>query len=116
MADSDQFQSVVSFDKSALISNGQQVSQAIDMAGNTLTGLIMPSSFTGTSITFQSSVDNTTFIDMYDTAGNALSVTVAANRWVAFAPQDFAGVRYLKLKSGSAEAADRSITLVLRPV
>lgn len=102
--------------KTFTIASGQTVSDAIDTQGLDMVQIEMPSAFTGTTLTFQSSLDNSTFQACYNTSGSALSATVAASRNILLSPQDFAGVRYLKLVSGSAEGATRSIRIQLREV
>lgn len=82
-----------------------------------LFGLVTPAALTGTTFTFQTSVDGgTTWVPIYDKYGNALSVAVGTSRFIPMAPADFAAVSMLKIVSGSAEAAGRTIGLVLRNV
>lgn len=110
------FQPVVNYDKSVTIASGQQTSGAVDLSGCVLVGLDMPSAFTGTTVTFTvSSSQSGTYKTLYKDGAN-VSVTVTASRQVVLQPADFAGVRFLKVVSGSAEAAERTITLVTRPV
>jgi hypothetical protein len=40
------------------------------------------------------------------------SVTVGTSRYVALDPAVFAGVKWVKVVSGSSEAAERTITIV----
>jgi hypothetical protein len=101
-------------DTAATIAISTTTSGAIDMGGMNLVGLIMPAAMTGTSMTFQGSVDGTNYFDLYDSSGTQLSITIAASRFILLVPADFAAVRYLKLVSGSSEAAERSINLVHR--
>lgn len=96
------------------IASGQTVSEAVDLHGYSLLGVVTPAALTGSSMTFQGSVDGNTYNAIYDTSGNQLSMTVAASRFIAIAPTDLASCRYLKLVSGSSEGADRTITLAIR--
>lgn len=87
----------------------------------TLVGIIMPASWSAASLTFQASNDNSTFTNLYNAAGTEVTATVSAARWVAIDPADFAGVAYLKVRSGTSgtpvnQGADRTITLVFRAV
>jgi len=100
--------------KTATIANGGTVSDAIDLEGRGLTAMVMPAAFTGTTITFQGSVDGVTYQALYNASNSAVSMTVAASRTYLFTPGDFSGIRYLKVVSGSAEGAARSILLVAR--
>lgn len=100
-----------------VIANGGTASAEIDLQGTTLHGVYIPSSFTGTSITFTAAPSpGGTHAAVTDGNGNAITKTVAAGKFVPLNPADFAGVRWLKLASGSAEGGDRTIALAVRPV
>lgn len=96
------------------IANGATVSSAIDLQGCTMCGIILPAAFTGVALTFQVSDDNVTYQAAYNTSNTALSATVAQGRSYMLTPTDFAGVRYVKLVSGSAEGAARTIKILTR--
>lgn len=100
----------------ATIASSDTVSGEVNVYGTTLCGLHLPASFTGTALTFQAAVaSGGTYQEVYKD-GAALSVTVAQAKYIALNPADFAGIQYLKIVSGSAEAAERIITLATRPV
>jgi len=97
------------------ISSSTTVSEPVDCEGMDLVAIVTPAALTGVAFTFQGSVDDTTYNSITDDAGTAISVTVAASRWVAIGNtllKSLRGLRYLKVVSGSAEAADRTIGLV----
>ena len=48
--------------------------------------------------------------------GADLSVTVAQGKYISLTAGDFIGVQFLKIVSGSNEAATRTLTLAVRPV
>lgn len=101
--------------KSVTILSGEQVSTSFKTNDFDVPALIMPAAFTGTTVTFQGAVANSdTFKDIYDTAGNLVSVTVAANRCISLASvlNSLMGFGFIKIKSGSAEGADRTIVVV----
>ena len=98
------------------IASSGTVSTAANLLGMRLVGIVTPAALTGTALTFQGSADGSTYTALYDTAGDAVGATVAADRWVVLDPADFAGIPYIKAVSGSAEAAERTITLIVRPV
>jgi hypothetical protein len=98
----------------AAIASSATTSDAINLAGMNLVGLVMPAAFTGTTVTFQASVDGTNYFDVYNTAGTQLSVTVGTSQYICLWPSDLASIKNLKLVSGATEAAARSITLVMR--
>lgn len=93
------------------IANGAQLSSAVDLLGFTLCAVETPGTFTGTAITFEVSSDNSTFVPVHKEDGNAYSITVAASRATIVDISKFRGFRYLKIKSGSAEGAARTVTL-----
>jgi hypothetical protein len=89
---------------------------AIDLSGFTLVGIKLPATFTGTAITFEASdaIDGTFVAVKSTTSGTALSYTVAQNTWVALDPKDFYGLNFIKIVSGSDEAANRALVLSLK--
>ena len=90
-------------------------SAAIATGGLSLVGVQLPAAFTGTTLTFQISFDGVTYQPVYtSTSGTALSYTVAAGHYVAVNPQDFYGANYIKLISGSSEAAARTFSVALK--
>lgn len=98
------------------IANGQTVSGAADLDGCHLFAIQTPAALTGVAFTFQ--VADTlagTYAALYDDAGVAVSVTVAASRVIYLDPTIFAGFQFVKVVSGSAEGASRVITLFSRP-
>lgn len=104
-------------DLTATIASGQTTSPEVDLGGSTLVGLFMPAAFTGTAITFTTAATTGgTFVAVYDSSGNAISATVSTSRYVALSPTTFAGLRFIKLVSGSSEGGNRTITLATRPV
>lgn len=98
------------------IANSAQSSSAIDLKGFTLVGILLPAAFTGTAITFEvSNAIGGTYVALKSTtSGTALSYTVAQGTYAAIDPKDFYGVRFLKVKSGSAEGGARTLSLALK--
>lgn len=87
--------------------------------GEALIRLDMPSGWDAAGITFQVSEDGQTYRNLYDAAGNEKALTVAASRAIYLPPLDFAGIRFIKVRSGTAgspvnQTADRTIRLVTR--
>lgn len=101
------------------IANGESVSGGVDLNGAGLLRIIMPASWTAASLTFQVSADGVTWNDLYDSAGEYTIATAAASRAIVLPPSDFAAMRYIRVRSGTAAAAvsqggARSIELVGR--
>ena len=99
----------------ANIANTATESQAIDTKGFALVGFFTPAALTGTTLTFESSLTLAgTYVPVYDSTNTQVSITVATSRYYAVDPKNFQGIRFLKIKSGSAEGAARVITLSLK--
>lgn len=99
--------------ENAVIANGGTVSSpAVDLGDLSLCGLIVPV-MTGTALTFQVSVDGTNFYVLHDSTKAAFTVTVDGTaRAFYLTPQIFAGWKYIKVVSGSAEGAERTIKVI----
>lgn len=104
---------------SLTISNGTALSPAVDLTQYSLVGLVMPSGWTAANLTFQGSADNSNFFDLYDSGAEVNLGSAAASRYILLNPTTFAGLRFLKVRSGTSaspvnQGADRVVTLVLR--
>ena len=98
------------------ISSGGTVSSALELGvGRSVLALVTPAALTGTALSFQASVDGSTYNTVTD-EGSAYSVTAAASRFISIKPGLLVGARYIKVVSGSAEGADRTIVVVSREV
>lgn len=105
----------------ATIANGGSLSNAIAFSGRAFVGLVMPAAWTAAVLTFQGSVDGTTFVDIYDAGGNEVTFQVAASHFCSGGATDFVGLSHIKVRSGPGggavnQGADRSIILSLRQI
>lgn len=98
------------------IATSTTVSAAVDLGANTITGIQMPAAFTGTALTFQVSSDGSTYVPLYDASSTQYSMPVGPSRGYSIDPAVFAGWPYVKVVSGTTEVANRTITLLVRPV
>lgn len=73
--------------------------------------LVTPAALTGTTFTFQASADGSTYVQIYYES-TAYSVTVSTSRHIALDRRAFEGVRYVKIVSGTAEGALRTIGVI----
>jgi hypothetical protein len=111
------YQGNLVYNRQVAIASGQTASAVIDAKGFSLVGVLLPAAFTGTSLTFQASVDGTNFFAVNSTtSGSSLSYTVAQGNYYAIDPTPFYGIRYLKIVSGSSEAANRVLTVALKGI
>ena len=120
MPSSQQFQPIDSYDLVALIGNGTATSQQIDLAGNTLCGLFIPAAFTGTTLKIlaaPTSGGTNAVVQKDEAGGGDYAITVTAGKYVPVTNLGIlAGARFVTLSSSSNEAANRLITLAVRPV
>lgn len=101
----------------ATIANAASLSGACDLALQRLAGIQMPAAWTAASLSFQASYDGTNYFDLYDQAGNEITVTTSTSRRVALNMGDYAGIRYIKVRSGPtgtpvAQGASRDLILI----
>ena len=99
------------------IAKAGTTSAAINIVGGAPVALMMPADWDAADITFQASADGgTTYYDVYDDAGNKVTLTVAADRYVGFdsdTKDNLSGVFDLKLvASASQTSAARTLYLV----
>jgi hypothetical protein len=100
----------------AVIALSGTISAAVDLAGTGLVAIQLPSVMTGTAISFQGSADGVTYGAIHDGAGAAVSITTAANLVVVVPSSITNGTRWIKLVSGSTEAAERTIKLITKAI
>ena len=104
--------------KTALIdiSADNNNSLGVKTDGMLLCGVQFPAAMTGTAITFDFALDNSTWADVKETDGSAVSYTVSAGDVVRVDPSGwgFASNGYIRLTSNGNEAADRKIILHFR--
>jgi len=104
----------------ATILGTASLSAAVDLMGGRLVGIQMPSAWTAAGLTFQASADGETYADLYDDGGNEVGGSAAASRYIVFdAGANFEGVRWLKVRSGTAASAvnqdaTRTLTLAVK--
>ncbi len=106
---------------SATIGADSALSDAVDVRGTTLVGLVMPADWTSADVTLQASVDGVSYADVYEASGVEVRLLADANRFIRLEPAAFAGMRYVKLRSGVSgapvnQASARSLMFVVRGV
>ena len=95
------------------IANAQTTSGAMTAGSYAMFGLVIPSAFTGTSISFTVSADNSTFQTLYDSNGNEVTLAVAASRSFDL-PSALASWPYWKVVSNASEGGARSLVVVAK--
>ena len=104
--------------KTALIDISADNSNSLGVAtdGMLLCGIQFPAAMTGSSVTFDFSMDNSTFVDVKETDGTDVTYTISVGDMVRVDPSGwaFASNGYIRVTSNGNEAADRSLTLHFR--
>jgi len=95
----------------ATIASSGTTSGAVNLFGCTAVSFEVPSSFTGTSITFEASIDGgVTFKQLRSQDGTAVTYIVATDGIYTLSANTFAGVDQLKFVA-DAQGAERVIKL-----
>lgn len=107
--------------RTVTIANGATVSSAVAVGAldsAALAGLVTPTAWTTADITFQAGLTSGgTFYDLQNVTGTVIKIlALAADKWVALDPADFAGVPWVKLKSSVAQSGGDIVTLICRTV
>lgn len=102
----------------ATIASAASLSGPVCVGAGVPLAVQMPAAFTGAELTFQGSVDGTTYQNVVD-GGSEVSVTVAASQNVPLPASVLAAFTFIKLRSGTAavptaEAADRTLIIFNR--
>ncbi len=107
----------------ATIAAGASLSEPVALGALTLVGISMPAAWTAAALTFQVSPDGgTTWQELFDGAGNEVTVQAAAGQFVVpFAMPSYLwrGVNMIQVRSGTAggpvnQAAEAVINIVSR--
>lgn len=106
---------------SATINNGTSISDAIDLGGLRLFGLIIPMIWTAAEVSFQASFQGKdSFYDLHDKDGE-ICFSVTAGSYLELEAEKFASIQTIKIRSGVLDTpipqeASADIGLVLRAI
>lgn len=84
-----------------------------DTRGGVLVGIVTPANFAGTSITFEASLDGSTYVPVRDEFGGLYTIAAGASRYTAVRYVTLMGARYIKIVSNVAQGAATPATLRL---
>lgn len=105
----------------ATIPNGATTSNSIDTSSfdslQGFVGFVAPAAFTGASITFNVSVDDVTYQQLFSSANSAVSISITAGKSYAFTQDvrsELIPWRYIQIVSASSEGAARTFTLLFK--
>lgn len=105
--------------ETATIASSGDTSGVINLGSGNLVGLFIPDTMTSTAITFLTSETEVgTYVDVEDGDGNTISVIIptSGGAYIRLNPADFAGVQFLKVKTGSPEGAEREVGVVSQDI
>lgn len=100
--------------------NTSIMAAGVDLQGCTPAAIEMPAAWDTANLTFSvASSLSGTYKNVYDEFGSEATVTAAASRFIRLSPADWWGLRYLKIRSGTAgtpvtQTAARIITIHCR--
>jgi hypothetical protein len=105
----------------ATIPAGQALSSSIDLTSQSVVMLIVPDDWSPANVTFQVSMDNVLFHDLFDAMGNEILRPICVGSAVQVDPTFTQYVNYFKIRSGPRnnpipQSADRVWMFVTTPV
>ena len=109
----------MNFNVTTTIANGASESSAIDLDGHWLGAVSLPAAWTAADLTVLASPDGgSTWLPVYDAAGNEVTIQADTERWVAVTRESTEAYRRIKLRSGNAatpvnQGAARTIHLAI---
>lgn len=90
-------------------------SSPVPLATRTVCGFYIPSGFSGTTVSFKvCDTLNGTYVPLCDEFGATITYTVAASTYCRVKAQDFTGILFIQVVSGTSEAAGREVKLAGR--
>lgn len=102
----------------AVIPAAGTTSAAVKLDVNSLVGVIIPSGFEGSSISVQGATKAApeTFLPLRDATGQTITLTgFSAGDWVVIPAGAVSGVDSVRFVAGTTQAAERTLTAILRP-
>lgn len=104
--------------RSVTIASGGTTSDVIPVQDYVITGVIIPAAITSTTLTFTAcATKDGTFMPVYDSDGNQVSLAVAASRAIGLSGAEadaLAPFQWIRVVMGSAELAARTLSLALK--
>ena len=94
---------------------GTTSSDAIDLNGRVIAGIVFPATFTGATITITTSPDTVSAnFKTLQYGGTDVTLTASDGKYCAFKPVEIWGLlRYVKIISASTEASTRNLIIYL---
>lgn len=107
--------------QTATIAASGSLSAEVPLGEKTLVGIVMPAAWTAAGITFQATADDVNFSELYDGAGNEITLTAAAGQFIQVDPTKWRGITGVKVRSGTAaspvnQTVQAVLTLITRTI
>jgi hypothetical protein len=102
--------------QTATILSGQTDSDAIDLQGHTIVGLQVPAAITGATLAILESQTAAGTFRPVNLNGSATLYTATASTTIAVPDVNTKCVQFAKVRSASAEGANRSIVIISRVI
>jgi hypothetical protein len=95
------------------------LSNVVALFGRGIVGIMMPADWTAADLTLQGSHDDVTYHNVYDASDNEVTIQAAEDRFIVVDPSTYAGLAYVKFRSGTAavpvdQNADRTLRVMVR--
>lgn len=100
------------------IASSTTISSSVNLNGLTIVGFIAPAAWTTSTLKIQGSMDGTNFYDIYDYTAAAVSSWSAITAGAAYTVDvvNMLPFTYIRFVAGTAQAANRSFTVIQRPL
>lgn len=99
------------------VAAGQTVSDGLAVPRGEIVGFVMPAALVSTTMTFQVSLDDSTYVALNNDTGSAISLTVAASKAVSLKADlrsQLTGWPFMKVVMGSTETNGAAVKIVRR--
>lgn len=102
------------------IPSGASMTSEFTLHGKTLVGIVTPPTWSATELTFQVSIDGTTFVDLYSDTAEVVAAA-APSRYIALNPAAWCGVVAVKIRAGTTaapitQAQQQTLTVSVREI
>lgn len=104
------------------LASGSSLTEAINLGGLRLFGLVLPATWTAADLTFQVSTDGgSTWANLYEQDGTEVIASGKTSGCLTVHPSVFAAFQYIRIRSGTSavpvsQTADRALKLIVRGV
>lgn len=100
------------------IASSTTISSSVDLLSTAMLAFIAPAAWTASTLKIQGSTDNSTWADIFDEYGSAVSSLSALTAGAAYSVNVayLLPYRYIRFVAGTEQAANRTFTVITRPL